>query len=88
MLRELPYFGSNKFELRRCWLSDARAALFTISFKGNWPALASRRRTKLLVKLASRCMPLNGKERKKTIILKELSRPLKHLRCNREQVDI
>ena len=68
-LRELPYFGSNKFELRRCWSNEARAALLTISFKGNWPALASSRRAKLLVKLASRCPPLNGrreKEKKKT----------------------
>lgn len=64
MLTELPYSGSNKFELRRCWSTDARAALFTISFKGNWLALASSKRAKLLVKLASCCLLLDGKKGK------------------------
>lgn len=78
ILSEFPYFGSNKFELRRCWSNDARAALFTISFKGNWPDLASSRRAKLLVKLASFCLLLNRKKTKKILkVLPWMQREIK-----------
>lgn len=67
MQTEFPYFGSNKFELRRCCSNDPRAALFTISLKGNLSDLASSRRAKLLVKLASCFLLLNRKKTNKIL---------------------